>query len=202
MERILKDASADFMGQELSNSRKRSSKATTKCLRTAYYVAKEKRPITDYKSLIALQETNEVVLGTILHGRTTYMSMIKVISDTMKTDVCAEIAQKESKISLIVDESISVSKKSCLILYLRVQLGNAEPLQDVFLQLVKLSDQGAEVVCNTILKILENNGINNACLQRNVVAFCSNEASVMLGKYSGVGTRVKSKYPNLILWHC
>ena len=202
VELILKDASADFMGQELSNGRKRSSKATTKCLRTAYYAAKENRPITDYESLIALQETNEVDIGTTLHGRTTCMSMIKVISDSMKTDVCADIALNKSKISPIVDESTSVSKKSRLILYLRAQLDNAELPQNVFLQLVELSDQVAEVICNTILKILENNGINNAFLQRNLIAFCSDGASVMLGKCSGVGTRLKSKCPNLILWHC
>ena len=67
---------------------------------------------------------------------------------------------------------------------------------------VAVSDQGAEVIFDTVLKILENSGIDNAFLQRNLVAFCSGRASVTLGKTSGVGTRLKSKFSNLLLWHC
>ena len=141
-------------------------------------------------------------LGTVLHGRTSCTSMIKVISNTMKADACAQIVQNESKISLIVDESTSVSKKSCLILYLRAKIDKAEPPQNIFLQLVELSNQGAEAIFNNILKSLENNGIHDAFLQRNLVAFCSDGASVMLGKSSGVGYRLKAKFPWLILWHC
>ena len=120
----------------------------------------------------------------------------------MKADACAQIVQNESKISLIVDESTSVSKKLCLILYLRAKIYKAEPPQNIFLQLVELSNQGAEAIFNTILKSLENNGIHDAFLQRNLVAFCNDGASVMLGKSSGVGYRLKAKFPRLILWHC
>ena len=49
-----------------------------------------------------------------------------------------------------------------------------------------LIHQGAEVICDTMLKILENSCIDNAFLQRNQVSFCSDGASVMLGKTSGV----------------
>ena len=67
---------------------------------------------------------------------------------------------------------------------------------------MKLSDQGAEVICDTILKILENNGIVNAFLQHNLIGFGYNGASVILGKTSSVGTSLKSKFSNLLLWHC
>ena len=136
-------------------------------------------------------------LGTVLHGRTTCTSVIKVISNTMKADAYAQIVQNESKISLIV-----VSKKSCLILYLRAKIDKAEPPQNIFLQLVELSNQGAEAIFNNILKSLENNGIRDAFLHRNLVASCSDGASVMLGKSSGVGYRLKAKFPWLILRHC
>ena len=50
--------------------------------------------------------------------------------------------------------------------------------------------------------ILENGGIDIVFLQRNLVAFCSDGASVMLMKNSGSGIRLKSKFPNLLLWQC
>ena len=99
-----------------------------------------------------------------------HKSIIKVISDTMKSDVCSQIVQNECKISLIVDKSTFVSKKLCLILYLRTIVDNAESLQNIFLQSVKLSDRVAEVICDTVLKILENNCIDNAFVQHNLVS--------------------------------
>ena len=48
--------------------------------------------------------------------------IIKAISDAMKSSVCAQIVQNESKILQIVDEMITVSKKSCLILYLNAKV--------------------------------------------------------------------------------
>ena len=39
-------------------------------------------------------------------------------------------------------------------------------------------------------------------MRNNLIAFCSDGASVMLGRNSGVGTRLKNDYPNIIVWHC
>ena len=128
--------------------------------------------------------------------------MIKAISNTRKSDVCAQIVQNESKILLIPNKSTFVSKKLCLILYLRTIVDKAESLQNIFLQSVKLSDQVAKVICDPMLKILKNSCIDNAFLQRNLASFCSDGASVMLGKTSGVSTGLKSNFPNLLLWHC
>ena len=75
VQRMLTDGEEDCMGQEVLNSQRRSTKTTIKCLRTAYYVAKRNRLFSDYESLISLQETNEMDLGTVLHGRTTCTSM-------------------------------------------------------------------------------------------------------------------------------
>ena len=88
-------------------------------------------------------------LDADLHGRTICTSMIKVIADKMKSDVSAQIVQNKSKISLIVDESISVLKKLCLILNVGAQVENAGSPQNIFVQLVELSDQGAKAICDT-----------------------------------------------------
>ena len=109
-------------------------------LRIVHYVAKGNRTITDYEKLITLQKTNAMDLGAVLHGRTT-----------------------STYIPQTADKLTFVSKKSCLILYLRAKVDNESP-QNIFLQVVGLSDKGVEVICDTILKILENSGNDNAFL--------------------------------------
>jgi len=39
-------------------------------------------------------------------------------------------------------------------------------------------------------------------MQTHLIAFASDGASVMTGKRSGVATRLMSKFPNIIAWHC
>ena len=54
----------------------------------------------------------------------------------------------------------------------------------------------------SLLKSLHDGGFENTYLRNNLIAFCSDEASVMLGRNSGEGTGLKNDYPNIILWHC
>lgn len=72
----------------------------------------------------------------------------------------------------------------------------------MFLDLVELDEQSAPVITNSLLKCLEFYGFNNYYLQKHLVAFASDGASVMLGKKSGVASHITSKYPNIIVWHC
>ena len=68
--------------------------------------------------------------------------------------------------------------------------------------MVELEGQGAEQIYASLLKSLHDGGFDNEYLRNNLIAFCSDGASVMLGRNSGVGTRLKNDYPNIILWHC
>ena len=43
---------------------------------------------------------------------------------------------------------------------------------------------------------------DNEYLRNNLIAFCSDRASVMLGRNSGEDTRLKNDFPNIILRHC
>ena len=72
----------------------------------------------------------------------------------------------------------------------------------IFFDLVELEGQGAEQIYASLLKSLYDGGFNNEYLSNNLIAFCSDGASVMLDRNSGVGTRLKNDYPNVILWHC
>ena len=50
--------------------------------------------------------------------------------------------------------------------------------------------------------MLESNGIDDKYLEKNLIAFTSNGASVVMGAIKGVETILKSKYPQIVLWHC
>lgn len=39
-------------------------------------------------------------------------------------------------------------------------------------------------------------------LKSNLNAFCSDGASVMLGRKSGVSSRLSKDFPGTIIWHC
>ena len=68
--------------------------------------------------------------------------------------------------------------------------------------MVELEGQGAEQIYGSLLKSLHDGGFDNEYFKNNLIAFCSDGASLMLGRNSGVGTRLKNDYPNVILWHC
>lgn len=92
---------------------------TKKLMRTAYSVAKNNRPYVSYSELCDLQEANGVDLGIGLHSRYSATLMIDCMANEMRSKLCKEIVRRSQKISIMLDESTTVSRKSCLILYIR-----------------------------------------------------------------------------------
>ena len=81
--------------------------------------------------------------------------MIDIISTTMREDLINEITKNNHKISIIIDESTSVSKYSCLIVYIRsIIIGS--PV-NIFLSSVELEGQDADPICRSLLDILQRN---------------------------------------------
>ena len=78
--------------------------ATEKCLRTAYYVAKENRPYSDYENLVKLQQKNGISLGVTLHSRWSCTEMIDIIATTMRKKLIKEITKNNKKIAIIMDD--------------------------------------------------------------------------------------------------
>ena len=126
--------------------------------------------------------------------------MIEIISTTMHEDLIKEVTKNNHKISIIIDESTSVSKYSCLIVYIR-SIIISSPV-NIFLSIVELEGQDADSICRSLQDLLQRNKIYHEYLVRNLVAFTSDETSVMMGKVKGVAVKLKSKYPHIFLWHC
>ena len=94
--------------------------------------------------------------------------------------MCSKIIKNDTKIAIIIDESTTISKKSCLIVYLRVIIEEGQPLENLFFKLIELESQDANGIINCLLSNLQDEGFDEAYLTRNLVAFFSDGASVML----------------------
>ncbi|KAJ3583018.1 hypothetical protein NHX12_000015 [Muraenolepis orangiensis] len=174
---------------------------TDSVFRTAYYIAKMNRPFTDHDSLIELQEKNGANMGTSLHSRYSSTQIVEHIAKEMQKKIVHSIVTSSSKLSVLIDEATSISHKSAMIVNLKVSVDGATP-ELLFLELVELESQRAKDIEEALLNCLDTAGFTEEWLQNNWVSFVSDGASVMLGKNSGVATRLTARYPNLFTWHC
>ncbi|XP_054873424.1 E3 SUMO-protein ligase KIAA1586-like [Amphiprion ocellaris] len=171
---------------------------TARVFRTAYYVAKSNKPFTDFESLIDLQEANSMNLGRVLHS----VDIVDHVASQMKNEILKKIIKNKSKITILADESTTVGNKSTLIVFLKASVDGAmEPIAFP-LELVELDSLNAAHIKVKLLTCLQKNGLSSQLLQQQLIGFCSDGASVMLGVKSGVGKLLKDDFPSIVLWHC
>ncbi|KAK0156406.1 E3 SUMO-protein ligase KIAA1586 [Merluccius polli] len=174
---------------------------TDSVFRTAYYLAKMSRPFTDHESLIELQGKNGANMGTNLHSRYSSTKIVEHIAKEMQKKIVQSIVMCSSKLSVLIDEATSLSHKSAMIVNLKASVDGGTP-EFLFLELVELESQRAADIEEALLNCLDTAGFTQEWLQKNWVSFVSDGASVMLGKNSGVATRLTTRFPNLFTWHC
>jgi hypothetical protein len=168
----------------------RSEQCTENVFRIVYYLAKCNRPFSDHEQLVDLQQQNGVDLCVILHSRFTATTIISHITSEMNRRIIADLICSSSKLSVLIDESTTLSHKSVMVVYLKASVNSGDPIF-IFLDLVELESQ-------TEVKCLKNAGFTKEYLQKNWISFVSDGASVMLGKQS----RLRSLYPLTFSWHC
>lgn len=144
-------------------------KKTNAVFRTAYYCAKRNRPFTDHEALIELQVLNGVDCGEILHSRYSSTSITNSIANDMKKRIISNIILNTSKISVIIDESTTLSNKSALAIHLKtdVTMEHTSIPEFVFLALVELDSQTSDSVTTGLLKTLADHGFDDNFLERN-----------------------------------
>lgn len=86
--------------------------------RTVYYITKNNRQFSNHSNLIELRELNGIVVRRIIHSNVTCTNIVSYISDQTKKQVLGKIISEDRKISVIIDERTTVSKRSTLIIYL------------------------------------------------------------------------------------
>lgn len=177
------------------------NKSTHLVFRTAYYIAKHNRPYDDHIKLIELQKLNGLKVGNTLHSRLSSTNIIDHISSMMKRKIVSNILETEAKLSVLIDESTTISTLSGMVVYIRAAISCEDPIF-IFLDLVELSNQTAENIVQQLIKCLHHAGFNDQYLRENWVSFVSDGASVLLGKKNGVAKRLKDLYPLIFSWHC
>ena len=191
---ILETAKKDVLLNLNAQSEQTAFQFTARVFRTAYYVAKNSKPFTDFEKIINLQLANFVDMGRVLHSKTVAVDIIEHISSHMKKKILTKIIASGSKINVLADEFTRVGDKSTLIVFLRASIdGKAAPI-NFPLDLVQLESQCASHIADKIVDCLLKNGYS--------IGFCSDGASAMLGTKSGVGILLEGKFPDKILWHC
>jgi hypothetical protein len=114
--------------------------------------------------------------------------------------VC-NIVKSNSKLSVLIDESTTLSTKSAIVIYIKASISFEDPIF-IFLALVELKHQTAENIVTQLIDCLHESGFNNEYLINNWISFVSDGASVLLGKRAGVAKRLIDIYPLIFSWHC
>jgi hypothetical protein len=128
-------------------------------------------------------------------------TIISHITSEMKRRIVADLICSSSKLSVLIDESTTLSHKSVMVVYLKASVNSGDPIF-IFLDLVELESQTSEFIACQLVKCLKNAGFTEEYLQKNWISFVSDGASVMLGTQSGVASRLRSLYPLIFSWHC
>ncbi|XP_047123030.1 E3 SUMO-protein ligase KIAA1586-like [Hydra vulgaris] len=147
--------------------------STTRIFNTVYSLAKRNFPFSDIESVIELQVKNRLDMGTGLHSRHSATS--------------------------------TISSKSTLIVFIKVEsstVASSEISPVVFVDIAELDAQDANTIFQSLLGLLLAVGFDTNDLKLNLIGYCSDGASVMLGCKSGVSVRIKEMFPNVIIWHC
>lgn len=198
----------------MKNAAKPYEERTKRVFRTVYYLAKMNRPFSDHDDLISLQERNGLDLGLILHSRYSATQIVNHIAKEMQKKIVKNLVENQAKLSIIIDESTSLSQKSVMTVHLKSYVtkiipGTSDTEQTsigapemIFLSLVELQNQRAEEITSSLLATLKSHGFLEEYLQENWISFVSDGASVLMGKSSGVAKRLLEIYPNLFIWHC
>lgn len=173
--------------------------ATSRAFRTAYMIAKTGCPFTDHPKLISFQKLNGVYLGRILHFDVICNDIDSHISSEMKRKLVSLNQRSEQPISVMLDESTSLSKKSCFIVYLRSTVSNKQ--LSFFLELVQLPNGTASAIWDTLLSVLAD-GFMKDYLTKFWLGIMTDGCSTMFGWENGLVALLRNEFPCLLNWNC
>jgi len=186
----------------ITNQIKLVSQSTYRVFRTVYNICKTGRPFTDLPHLANLLELNGVEIGRVLQSYHSCADISMHIAHMMRQKLVTEIVSKKLKLGVMIDESTSVGKNSAFVICIRVQLEESEDATSVLLDLVELSKTNATDITNTLLQTLDAHGFHELYLTENWLSFACDGASNMLGRKAGVASKLREKFPKLIILHC
>ena len=182
---------------EMANERDQSARAVM--MRTVYYIAKASKPNSDFGNLIELQAPNGCPdLDNVgpYHHHPVVTEMEQCIADVISKDIKQSI-HASPFVSLLIDETVNVTIHKKLIVFIRYADENG-CAKTVFKGNYTATAGDAETIYNKFVEICDDLGLD----PRRIIGFGLDGASVMLGKKTGVGVRLKVRSPHLTHVHC
>ncbi|XP_047413632.1 E3 SUMO-protein ligase KIAA1586 homolog isoform X1 [Sciurus carolinensis] len=197
---LLKESVNDSISNIVPKQNNKNIDATVKVFNTVYSLVKHNRPLSDIEEATELQEKKGEV--NCLNTRYNATRIAEHIAKEMKMKIFKNIIEENAKICIMIDEASTVSKKSTLVIYLQCAIQSAPAPVTLFVALKELVSTTAEYILNTLLMTLNDYGFTNEYLKANLIAFCSDGANLMLGRKSGIATKLLEKFPEIIMWNC
>ena len=201
-ENLLKKCCANDIAEAVARQAEQHVDVTCKVFCTAYYTAQADRPYTDHPELIRLQQVNGLNLGRVLHSNVTCTDIVNHIATQMRRSLVDTITSKKSCMSVQIDESITLSRLSCLVVYIRATFDADVGPVTFFLDMVELHATDANEIVAAVLQCLAGHGFTEEFLKESWVDLAVDGASVMLGSKCGVAIQLKRLFPLLVSWHC
>ncbi|XP_065675728.1 E3 SUMO-protein ligase KIAA1586-like [Hydra vulgaris] len=177
---------------------------TANIFRTAYKIAKGNHSFNNFEMEIDLQEINGVEMGRTLHSTNACIHIINHIGNKMRKKIITEVIKSKSKISIIIDESTTISQKSTLIVYIQCCVkgsGMNSPI-NLFLDLVELESVTAKGLFDALRECLHSYGMKDEYLKHYLVSVACDGTAVILGCKSGVFKLITEKLLTVIVWYC
>ncbi|XP_074076168.1 E3 SUMO-protein ligase KIAA1586 homolog [Macrotis lagotis] len=202
IQNLLKESANDSISNIVRKLNNKNIDATVRVFKTVYSLVKCNRPLSDIEGAIELQEKNGIDIGNCLRTRYSATRIAEHIAKEIKLKIFKNIIEENAKICIIIDEVSAISKKSTLVIYLQCTVQSAPSPIMLFVALKELVSTTAEYVYNTLLSTLDDYGFNNEYLKANLIAFCSDGANKILGRKSGVTTKLLENFPKILFWPC
>ena len=174
-----------------------------KTLLAMYWVAKEEISNKKFTSLLELlQQVGLEDLKYFKHRSAgSIREMFLLIGSVLEAQLVDDMS-KANCFGLLADEVCDVSNKEQLVTFVKFVHPETGKAKTAFLAASNLFENSsaadAETITNAIVAQLEDAGID----KRKLASFSSDGASVMTGKRSGVGTRLRADNKALINVHC
>ncbi|XP_072472196.1 E3 SUMO-protein ligase KIAA1586-like isoform X2 [Notamacropus eugenii] len=202
IQNLLKESADDSISNIVHKLNNKNIDATVRVFKTVYSLVKRNRPLSDIEGAIELQEKNGIDIGNCLRTRYSATRIAEHIAKEIKMKIFKSIIDENAKICIIIDEVSTISKKSTLVIYLQCAVQSAPAPLMLFVALKELVSTTAECIFDTLLSTLDDCGFNNEYLKANLIAFCSDGANKILGRKSGVATKLLDNFPKIIFWPC
>lgn len=135
--------------------------------------------------LLASAAPDSEILKTISCARTKVTGIIHNFKEESESNISAIL--KDTRFSVIIDETTDISVKKCLAILVRYTDIRAEAVRDRLLSLVEVTDLTAEGILQAVLAVLSKLDIP----LQNLMGFAADNASVMMGKHAGVQAKLR-----------